>query len=410
MKPFLFVIFSCFAAITFGQTRSLQYFIDKGIGASPLLKDLNNQVALNSLDSMLIIAAQKPQVTFTSNNNYAPVIKGYGYDNAITNGANISALMGVSKSLFNRATNKVQFANLQLLVQSARNNALITQQDIKKAIIDQYIIAYGDMLQVDAATAIQDMMDKQEKVLKILTQKSVYRQVDYLSFFVTLQQNNFKLRQLTNQYSNDYAMLNYLVGNVDTSKAQLEEPGLSINQLPDASQSVFFKKYTLDSLTLANSRRLLDVAYRPKVNVYADAGYNSSLVYQPYKNIGASAGISLIIPIFDGRQKKLQYSKIDLQENTRVANRQFFINQYTQQINQLQKQFKAVSDLASDINLQLKYIETLISVNEKLLQTGEVKIYDYIMSINNFLNAKSMINDNKVSKWQIINQINYWNR
>lgn len=410
IRFFLLLFFCLNIPPAFSQSRGLDYFINEAMINSPVLKDLHNQVKLNQLDSLLILAAQRPQVSFTSNDSYAPVIKGYGYDEAITNGANVNALIGVNKSLLNAKNNKAQFANLKLLSDALSNNMSISEQDLKKSIIAQYITAYGDLLQVNFSTDIQNMLRKQEIVLKKLTEKNVYRQVDYLSFYVTLQQNEFKLKQQVNQYKNDYFILNYLAGITDTTQPPLEKPDISLNVLPDISQSAFFKKYKIDSITLTNNKTLIDITYRPKLNVFADAGYNSSLAYKPYKNFGTSVGFSLAIPIYDGRQKRLQYSKIETQENTRQANKQFFTNQYYQQVAQLKQQLQSAEELVADINQQLKYIETLITVNEKLLQTGDVRIYDYILALNNFLNAKSMINDNTISRLQLINQINYWNR
>ena len=410
MRFFLILFFFLNPLISFGQKRNLDYFINQAMNNSPLLKDLQNQVKINQLDSLLILATQRPQVSFTSNDNYAPVIKGYGYDNAITNGANVSALIGVNKSLLNNPNNKIQFANLKLLSDALNNNRAISGQDLRRSVIAQYITTYGDLLQVNFSTEIQAMLQKQEAVLKKLTEKNVYRQVDYLSFYVTLQQNEFKLKQQVNQYKNDYFLLNFLAGIPDTTQPALEKPDITLNILPDISQSVFFKKYEIDSLTLAVNKTLVDITYRPKLNVYADAGYNSSLAYQAYKNFGTSIGLNLSIPIYDGKQKRLQYSKIEMQENTRLVNRQFFTNQYYQQVAQLKQQLKATEELMSDINNQLKYIETLIAVNEKLLQAGDVRIYDYILALNSFLNAKGLINDNTVSRLQLINQINYWNK
>ena len=410
MKFFLIIFFLCRQAGVFSQTRPLDFFINAAKENSPLLKDLKNQVKLNQLDSLLIIAAQRPQVSFNSNDLYAPVINGYGYDNAITNGANLNAVIKVEKAFLNGKTNAIQFINLKLLSDAVRNNSSITEQDILKNIIGQYITTYGDLLQVNFSKEVQAMLVKQEVILKKLTEKNVYRQVDYLSFYVTLQQNEFKLKQQTYQYKNDYATLNYLAGIADTSQPALEQPGISLNILPGINQSVFFQKYQIDSLTLANNKKLIDILYRPKLSAFADAGYNSSLTYLPYKNFGTSIGVNLVIPIYDGRQKKLQYSKIQTQEDTRIASKQFFTNQYYQQIAQLNQLLQSVTGLVNDINIQLKYIETLITVNEKLLQTGEVRITDYILALNNFLNAKNMINENTVSRLQLINQINYWNR
>lgn len=411
MKYSFFIFFMCCCLVKApAQKRPLDFFTEQAITNSPLVRDLQNQVKINQLDSLLILATQRTQVTFSSTNTYAPVIGGFGYDKAITNGANVSALVGVNKSLLNGVGNRVQFANIKLLSDAVRNNTLLTIQDIKRAVISQYITTYGDLLQLTFSGQIQASLIREEKILKKLTENNVYKQVDYLTFFVTLQQNEFKLKQQINQYRNDYATLNYLSGIADTSQPELETPAIELINSFDINQSPFFKKYYIDSLANLSSRSLIDITYRPKLNVFADAGYNSSLEYKPYKNLGTSVGISLLIPIYDGKQKDLQYRKIAAQEDTRVANRQFFTRQYYQQTAQLKQQLQAATELINDINLQLKYIETLITLNEKLLQTGDVRVYDYILALNNYLNAKNIINDNTITRLQLINQLNYWSR
>ena len=411
MKYSCFIFFMCCCLVRApAQKRTLDYFIDQAVLNSPLVRDFQNQVKINQLDSLLILAAQRTQVSFTSNNTYAPIFGGFGYDKAITNGANVSALVGVNKSLLNGVSNRVQFANLKLLSDALRNNAALTIQDIKRAVISQYIATYGDLIQVTFSEQVQSNLNRQEKVLKKLTENNVYKQVDYLSFYVTLQQNEFKLKQQVNQYRADYATLNYLSGTADTTQPALETPAINLVNTFDINQSPFFKKYYIDSLTNVNSRTLIDITYRPKLNVFADAGFNSSLEYRPYKNLGTSVGVSLLIPIYDGKQKQLQYQKIAAQEDTRVGNQQFFTRQYLQQTAQLKQQLQASTELISDINKQLKYIETLITLNEKLLQTGDVRVYDYILALNNYLNAKNLINENTVTRLQLINQLNYWSR
>ena len=74
------------------------------------------------------------------------------------------------------------------------------------------------------------------------------------------------------------------------------------------------------------------------------------------------------------------------------------------------QQLLATDELIKDINNQLKYSQSLIDVNEKLLETGEAKIADYILALNSYLNAKNLITQNTIIRLQIINQINYWNR
>ena len=254
------------------------------------------------------------------------------------------------------------------------------------------------------------MLVREEVILKKLTQSNVYKQSDYLAFLVTLQQQALLIKQAAIQYKNDYATLNYLSGITDTATVNLQDPGITLNSLPGTATSVFFKQFEIDSLKLINSKTLVDVSYKPRVNLFADAGYNSSLAYQAYKNFGTSFGISASVPIYDGRQKKLQYSKISIAEKTRKNYQSFFTAQYQQQIAQLMQQLNATEDLINDINGQLKYTQSLIDVNGKLLEAGEARITDYVLALNNYINAKNLITQNTIARLQIINQINYWNR
>jgi glutaredoxin 2 len=144
--------------------------------------------------------------------------------------------------------------------------------------------------------------------------------------------------------------------------------------------------------------------------LYADAGYVSSLQYLPYKNWGASAGVNLTVPIYDGRQRKMQHNKIALAELTRQNYRDYFKTQYNQQIAQLTQQLNASQQLINETNEQIKYTQGLMEANRKLLPTGDVKISDFVIAINNYLNAKNIITQNTITRLLIINQINYWNR
>ncbi|HLX67187.1 MAG TPA: TolC family protein, partial [Puia sp.] len=121
-------------------------------------------------------------------------------------------------------------------------------------------------------------------------------------------------------------------------------------------------------------------------------------------------GVTITMPIYDGHQRKMQYSKLDIQERTRAGYREFFTSQYSQQLAQLSQQLKATEELIDQINEQVRYSETLIDVNGKLLGTGDARIADYILALSNYLNAKNLLTQNYITRLQIINQINYWNR
>jgi outer membrane protein TolC len=407
---FVFVCFLLIAGGLSAQSNTLEYYISQALDNSPLLKDYRNQQQTNSLDSQRIRAIYRPQVNGTSFNSYSPVIGGYGYDGAITNGGNVTAHAGVNKTLVSRKNLGNQFETLHLAGQSIANTAKISEQDLKRTITAQYITAYGDLQQLNFSTEIYTLLRKEDTILKTLTEHNVYRQTDYLTFLVTFQQQELVARQLAIQYQNDFATLNYLSGLAGTDTVSLQEPAIVLNQLPPSEYSVFYRQYTLDSLKLVNNRAAVDFGYKPKVNLFADAGYNSTFAYRPYKNFGTSFGVSVTVPIYDGRQKRLQYQKLGVLERTRAGYKDFFERQKNQQVAQLMVQLKSTQELIEKIKNQIKYADGLIRVNTRLLETGDAKIADLVIALNNYLAARNLLTQNTVSQWQIINQINYWNR
>lgn len=409
-KTFFIVILFVLPVITFSQQKNLDYFLEQAIQNSPLLKEVNNNILLNKIDSLRILAEYKPQVSGISNNYYAPIIRGYGYDEIITNIRNFNEQINATKTYVSKRNLQIEFNGIQLLNDSISIAGKISEQDLRRTITAAYIAAYGSWRQFSFNNEIYNLLSAEDTILKKLTQASVYRQTDYLTFLVTLQQQHLAITQAKQQYQNDFATLNYLCGLVDTSFTPLDSPYIALQQLPDYNSSIFYRKFITDSLLLKNASQQIGLAYKPKLSVTADGGYVSSLTYLPYKNFGMSAAINLTIPIYDGNQKKLQYQRLDILERTRISNRDFYTSQYHQQVAQLSQQLQTTNQIINETNEQLKYVHTLMDANRKLLVTGDVHIADYIIAISNYLNAENTITQNVIKQFQIITQINYWNR
>ena len=408
IKKCWIVVISLFLIKTSFAQKDLNYFLDSALLNSPLLNDLRLQQLSAKIDSQIFLAATQPQVNINGNTFYAPVINGYGYDATLTNGGQLQGLITASKLLVPARTLAAQFRSVRLTGDSLRIAGRISEKDLTKTIISQYITTFGEQRQLEFNKDLGILLNREEILLKKLTQNNVYRQVDYLAFLVTYQQQQLTMQQLDVQYKSDYATLNYLAGLFDTSTSPLIEPRLEVILPPVQDSSAFFQKFRTDSLRLRNASTLIDLGYKPRINLFVDAGIQSTLQLQPYKNLGYSFGVNFLVPIYDGGQKKLQHTKIDIAERSRVRNKDFFIRQYTQQVAQLHQQLTATDKLLELINKQIKYIETLIEANGRLLATGDIRLTDYVLAINNYITAKNLVVQNSVARLQIINQINYW--
>lgn len=404
-----FLLCTC-TLICFSQTRSLQGFIEQAKVRSPLLRGYQAQILQLRIDSAILRATRKPQVAFVSNDLYAPMIRGYGYDEAITNLAQVSGLVQVSRNFLQSGAIAAQFRSLQLQTQSLRDTIQLSIRDLTRTITDQYITAYGDLLTLTYSKDLYDLLKSEEVALKKLAQAAVIKQTEYLAFDITLQQQELTYLQAQIQYTADYLALNYLAGIVDTTVSTLAEPRFADSLPHDFYSSVFYRRYVTDSLRIQNERQLINYSYKPQLGAFADGGYNSTLQNTPYKNLGFSVGVNLRIPIYDGHQKSLRYQRLDIDEQNRIRARDFFVAQYRQQFGALTRQLQSTEVLFDKIKRQVTYTKTLIEAYGKLLQTGDVKITDVITAITNFLNAQNTFRQNVISRLRIQSQIAYFNQ
>jgi len=410
MKYFISLFIAGLPFLSSGQTRTLDDFIQFAKENNSTLKNLQSQILSNQLDSQILKATTRTQVDFVSNEMYAPVIDGWGYDEIITNKAQVSAMAQATKTFLSKGNLATQYRKIALQNQALRDTLLLSQKDLIKAITEQYISTYGDQLTMEYTKELYDLLKKESDILKRLAQSNVIKQTEFLAFDITMQQQELSYLQAQIQYNADYLTLNYLAGIVDTTIIRIEEPRLEDTVVHDFYNSVFYKRYITDSLRIRNERKLINYSYRPTLTAFTDAGFNSSLQNTPYKNVGFSFGVNIKMPLYDGRQRTLKYQKLDIEERTRLTNKSFFMNQYNQQIAQLHIQLHATDELFEKIKQQVTYTKTLIQAYGKLLETSDVKITEVVIAITNYLNALNSYRQNLVSRFKILNQINYWNQ
>jgi len=390
-------------------SKSLDYYLKQAEFTSPVLKDFQNQQRSAGIDSLIVRATGGLQVTASSAGMYAPIVRGYGYDEVLTNGQALEALLNVNYDLLNRKRIINQLEGIKIQSDSIKYARQLSLYDLQRSIADQYILAYASQEQVDFNREVVTLLEQEEALLKKLTRNNIYKQSEYLTFLVTLQQQQLVVKQAELQFKNDYATLNYLAGISDNTQVKLAAP-----QLQTASTSIdqgfFNKRFHIDSLKNINQKNAINFNYKPKLGVYANGGYNSSFVLQTYKNFGASIGFTFSIPIYDGHQRKMQYNKLSLSAKTISSYRDFFVRQQQQQLNLIRQQINQTDALFPQINEQIRFSKGLIEVDSKLMHTGDLKVADFVIAINNYMAAQNLLHQTNINRLKLINQFNYWNR
>lgn len=394
----------------FCQVSDLDYFISQGLAHSPALKDISNQISTNNVDSLLIKAGQKPQVNFSSGLYYAPVIYGVGYAEPITNVSSITSVVGVSQRIFNQKTLEVQYSKLGIQNQSLRISSKITENDLKKAITLQYLQACSVSNDISFSNELLASSKDEEIILKKLVDKGLYKQVDYYTFIVEIKSQELALNYLHIQYRKEVSALKALCGLTDTTLSQVVLPELEVNTNVNPSGFPFFKKFIADSLKIQNEKLIVDRNYKPSVNWFSDAGLLNNIPHYMYRNFGFSMGAGLTVPIYDGRQRKLNYEKLNIAENTRAGYVEYFRRQLNQQLQQLSDELKKTQEIVPAISQQLEYAKLVTEQDKSLLNTGIISITDYVTALRNYILIRQSLNQYRIRILQIIAEINYWNQ
>ena len=244
-------------------------------------------------------------------------------------------------------------------------------------------------------------------MLKSLVDKGIYSQSDLMNLSLSITSQKIAIRQAIIQYRNNLAVLNFICGINDTSMVILNKPELSLKNSFNIHSSPVTMKFKIDSLKNENSKLLIDLNYRPKLSAFADAGFMAVLPQNIPHNLGTSFGLNFSLPIYDGKQRKLQYDKTALAEASRLDYKAFYTSQYKQQINQFTEQLKLTNELTSSIRGQLSEQEKLIALYKIEIEKGLVRFLDFLNTVNNYAQTKNSLTVSEMNRLQIINQMNY---
>jgi outer membrane protein TolC len=407
IKKILSSLFLTMFIIGNGFGQPLELYIDSALIKSPLLFDYNNQLISGRLDSLLLLASFKPQVNQLTQVTHFPTGSGWGYDEAITNGGNYSAVINVTQSLLNKKHINGQLKAIDLLNQTLKLNAKITVMDLKKSITDQYLTSFTDFARYQFTQSVLVLLKNEQQTIKVLVDKGVYLVTDYMNLQVSIRAQEILISQSFMQLKNDLAVLNFICGITNQPEITLIKPELIVQNNLNIENSPIFAQFYVDSLKNRNSRQIIDLNYRPRLNIFADAGFNAVAPVNIPHNMGGSVGLNFSLPIYDGKQRKLQYDKITLAESTRSYYKRYYSAQYKLQSDQLNNQLKLTESLIAEINNQLSEQERLIDLYRIELEKGIVRFIDFITILNNYTATKITSLVTEMSRLQIINQLNY---
>ncbi|MCX6266888.1 MAG: TolC family protein [Bacteroidetes bacterium] len=153
---------------------------------------------------------------------------------------------------------------------------------------------------------------------------------------------------------------------------------------------------------------MLDRKYQPALSWFADGGLINNEPRNLYQNFGLSFGLSMTLPVFDGNQRKINYNKIRMHEETRKYYLDNLRVRYQTQVSQLKDELKNTRLLMKENEKQVALLHELIAANLALVNTGSASITAYILSLQNLIEAKYAGLRYQIRVQYVINELNFW--
>ena len=405
------------------QQKNLDYFITQAISNNPVLIENTNLQQNFQLQKEIINAQnKKSQVNFTADYLFAPFFfdngkaisitsnpspKAYGYDAGITNGGLYSALINISVPVLNTSLVNTLYQQNKAQAAVSANSRLQVENDLKKNITEQYILAYQYQVQGDYLRKIIEQLESRKPLIAALIKQGLLQQNDYLLLDIQILSSTNDLKQLEFSYNNSIAQLRTLTALTDTANFKLDDPQIVLK--PQLKEYYYQQKFRLDSLNLIAEENVFNAKYKPQVNLLASTGLNATELANIPHNVGLSAGFHVAVPIADGKQRKLneRKNKILLTNLQAYRNNAVILQQNNLRSAKLQIEQWQQTILLLDKQIQKQ--ELLLEIIKEKVIKGQVTVTDYIIALQDYAVTQKNRAIAQTNVLLYTNQYNYYN-
>ncbi len=425
MKQFYVLLFLNFFSsfLNAQQKTGLDYFIEKAQQNAPALLENGNLQEIGKLQNELIKAQNNAfQVNATSEVLVAPYFNingraiaitttptsnAFGYDVGITNGGLYSSQINITKNLFNQAVlNNLLFQN-----KISNNSLLLSSEELShnliKNISEAYIIAYQLQLKEKFNREFLENLDTRLRVVELLVKKGILMESDYLLLQLDIEGKKLELQQLRSDFNSAINQLHTLSGLPVEAVDELTIP--NFEEIKSPRKKFYEQRFENDSLQLEADRAVFENQYKPQVSVYANGGLNAVELNNIEHKIGASAGLRLTIPIYDGNQRKLNSLQSQLKQDNLNFYKQNTEVQFTNNLKNIEQQIEALNRNRMTLENQLKQQQNILEIYKGKLVQGQISIVDYLNVIQNYKQNVYAKLQMQTNNWLLQSQYNFIN-
>jgi outer membrane protein TolC len=400
---------------------NLNYFLNKGLNNSPVIKDFGNQFLINKLQNKLDEAQNSAfQVYLTSNILFAPYFNNngtiftpnpgpnaIGYDAAVTNGGLYSAQINLDKNIFNGGLLDALKDERAVQGKSYENKTSIEKHTLTKQITNQYLNTLQYLMLYKVSKEVEKNLNAQLNITENLVKKGFAKAQDYLLLKIELKTRKIDLEQTWQNYKSGLAELYSTCGIRDTQTVRIDSVNLNMTKVH--SQSNFLTQYYLDSLNAASQQKVFETKYQPQVDLFFNAGLNAVELNDVQRKFGISAGINFSLPILDGNQKDITRQQTSIAEQTLFDYKNYLAENIVIKRRDSENRIKSLKKNLNDLNKQINDYKELLKISGNQLQQGNLSMIEYLTLLKNYIDLQKNKISTEINYQMEISNYNYWN-
>ncbi len=407
-------VLSILPGIAFGQSKSLNWFLEQAYNHDPQLASSQRNVKIARIGRQINRSMfRKPTLSGDGFALWAPHSSHWGFDPAVTNGGEFDALLNVTYPIWQGSNLKAYNMVSKAQSRQAGYNLGLRKHSLQMQVSSAFIQVYGDQQNISYLQDLHQLLQQQMRQLKALVQSGLLQVTDLEQIRLEDAQIQIQVKSAGSQLNQDQSSMNQLCGLPDTTSYQVNKPELRPRSLPDSLASIdrshFLRSFSIDSLGLVAQQKVQDTQYLPQLNALVNTGVSTSDIMHTYRNWGFTAGLQFSWKLWDGGQKSLQHQQTKLSlENVRDQ-REFERTRLFQQRNSLEKTLDDLRDQIRDQEQQVNDYRNLLDTYRTEITKGIRTVTDYVTVFRQYLSARNTLNSLQVQRLQTINELNYWN-
>lgn len=367
----------------------------------------------------------------------------YGYDLGESSGY-LHGGVTWTKPLLGGGLYKVAEEQADLDGEMASNGICLEEHSLERLVTEYYLLCLLDKAQIAFADSVSMVLERQVEAVGRLVSNGLASRSDLRLLEVEKEANNEAKVSALQSYQSHFVDLNLVCG-VEVSEGDVASTGpvtaastvgehsrttgsaiagnrsMILSKCADSflqdveiemnlakSQSGFLEKYRLDSLNVEVGMRSFDTQYKPRLDLFMNAGLQTAGTPDWYRHFGWSAGLTFRWTFSDGGQKRQMERQTWLKQNTVRNYKDNFEYQRRMRLNQCLSEHARNRDRKQILENQLNEYDEILSEYSRKLQVGLVSVLDYLMVLRNKVNVERDLLVLDTNRKLVITAYNYW--